>query len=145
MTANVTVSCDIASTDYSCPLGFEIRLDGETILDIGPVTGPSHAEFTASDADGEHELEFVLKNKLPEHTQIDSDGTIIKDANIIVSNVEFDGIPLGQVLTTLTEYRHDFNGTAPATVAKFYGEMGCNGRASLKFSTPIYMWMLDHI
>ena len=145
MTANVTISCDIASTDYSCPLGFEIRLDGETILDIGSVTGPSHAEFATSDADGEHELEFILKNKRPEHTQIDENNEIIKDANIIVANVEFDGIPLGQVLTRLTEYHHDFNGTSNAVVEKFYGEMGCNGTVSLNFSTPIYLWLLENV
>ena len=42
-------------------------------------------------------------------------------------------------------YTHDFNGTSKATENKFYGELGCNGTVSLKFSTPMYLWLLEHM
>ena len=145
MTTTVLIACDVSSTDYSVPLGLEIWLDGEQIQDINPVDRLEHIEFTVKDADGEHELSFKLKNKLPEHTKINDDREIIRDATIKIDNVEFDDIPLGQVLTRLAEYQHDHNGTGPMSTNKFYGEIGCNGQVTLKFSTPIYLWMLDHM
>lgn len=145
MTTTVSITCQVDSTDYTCPLGLEIQLDGQTQWDISAVTQPVECEFVVDDADGDHELTFVLKNKLPEHTQIDSDQRIVSDARIIISNLTFDGIPLGQVFVDQAEYHHDFNGTGPATQEKFYGEMGCNGRVVLRFTTPIYLWMLDHL
>lgn len=145
MTATVTISCDIDSTDYACPLGLEIQLDGRTQWDISAVTQPVNCEFTLPDQDGQHELTFILKNKLPEHTKIDNTGQIIQDARIIIANLSFDGIPLGQIVNRLAEYHHDFNGHGAATVDRFYGEMGCNGQVRLTFSTPIYLWMLDHM
>ena len=27
----------------------------------------------------------------------------------------------------------------------FFGNMGCNGYVSLKFATPIYLWLLEHM
>lgn len=145
MTSTVLISCDVDNTDYSVPLGLEIWLDDQLIHDVNPVSQAQHIEFTVSDSDAEHSLAFVLKNKLPQHTKINSNNEIIQDATIKISNVEFDGIPLGQVLIDLAEYHHDHNGTGTVSVNKFYGEMGCNGRAHLKFNTPIYMWMLDHM
>jgi len=45
----------------------------------------------------------------------------------------------------LAQYQHDFNGTGNPTIDKFYGEMGCNGTVSLKFTTPIYLWLLENM
>jgi hypothetical protein len=98
-----------------------------------------------SDDEGEHELRLVLKNKLSEHTQVDANNTIISDARISVSNIEFDGIALNQLVPDLAEYQHNFNGTGELSVHKFYGEPGCNGTVSLKFTTPIYLWLLEHM
>jgi hypothetical protein len=98
-----------------------------------------------SDNDAEHLLKFVLKNKTAAHTQIDSDNNIVKDARLTVTNVQFDEIPLGQTFINLATYTHTFNGTGVPTEQKFYGEMGCNGTVGLKFSTPIYMWLLEHM
>ena len=42
-------------------------------------------------------------------------------------------------------YRHDYNGTTDPFDDEFYGEMGCNGTVSLKFTTPIYLWLLENL
>lgn len=145
MAATVLIGCIISSSDYSANLGLEVWFDDELILDLNPVKQAEHVEFSIADADAEHELAFVLKNKLDQHTRIDAAGAIIQDATVTISNVEFDGIPLGQVLIDLAQYQHNLNGHGSESSDRFYGEMGCNGRASLKFTTPIYMWMLDHM
>jgi hypothetical protein len=44
------------------------------------------------------------------------------------------------------EYHHDCNGTAQQVILdKFYREMGCNGTVSLKFTTPVYLWLLENM
>jgi hypothetical protein len=64
---------------------------------------------------------------------------------VTVSDIRFDGIDCQYLTTNLAEYQHDFNGTGDPTIDKFYGEMGCNGTVSLKFTTPIYLWLLENL
>jgi hypothetical protein len=98
-----------------------------------------------ADDDGEHELRFILKNKTADHTQVDEAGNIVADATLTVTDLAFDEIRLGHMVTEQAVYTHDFNGTQKEIQDKFYGEMGCNGTVSIKFSTPIYLWLLEHM
>lgn len=145
METTVTISCEIGTTNPSIPLGIEIWLDQDKIFDLTHVTDSFTFMKNVPDNEAEHNLRFIMKNKLAEHTQIDNVGTIIKDANLTVSNIQFDNIALGQIVINNAVYTHDFNGTGLQTEQKFYGEMGCNGTVSLKFSTPMYVWMLEHM
>jgi hypothetical protein len=90
-------------------------------------------------------MRFVLKNKQPEHTTVDLTGNIVSDATVIVSDIRFDGIDCQYLTTTLAQYQHDFNGTGEPITESFYGELGCNGTVTLKFSTPIYIWLLENL
>ena len=137
--------CTITPTTAAVPLGMEIWIDDQKLFDQDHVQESHRISADFSDEDGKHELRFVLKNKLSEHTQVDADNTIISDARISVSDIEFDGIALNQLVPDLAEYQHNFNGTGELSVHKFYGELGCNGTVTLKFTTPIYIWLLEHI
>jgi len=97
------------------------------------------------DDEAEHDLRFVLKNKTAEHTQIDEAGNIVNDARLKITDMAFDEIQLGHMITEQAVYDHDFNGTGVMSQHKFYGEMGCNGTVSLKFTTPVYLWLLEHM
>jgi len=138
-------SCEIDSTDPVAQLGLEIWVDNTQLFNIEHVTLPQTLTWEVNDSEADHELRFVMKNKIVDHTTVDSQGNIVKDARIIVKNLSFDGIKLGQIVTDHAEYTHNFNGTQPMTTAKFYGEMGCNGTVNLKFTTPIYLWLLEHM
>lgn len=137
--------CSIATTNPDVPLGLEIWIDDQKLFDQAHVQENHKFSADISDNDGEHELRLVLKNKLSEHTQVDADNNIISDARISVSDIEFDGIALNQLVPDLAEYQHNFNGTGELSTHKFYGELGCNGTVSLKFTTPIYLWLLEHM
>jgi hypothetical protein len=141
----VQFNCVVSSTDFSVPLGMEIWLDDHRLFDTDHVDQIYTIQHDISDDDGDHELRFVLKNKLLEHTQVDADGNIIRDNTLSVSGIEFDGIDCQYLVTTVARYQHDFNGTGDATTQRFYGEMGCNGTVSVKFSTPIYIWLLENM
>jgi hypothetical protein len=141
----VKFHCVVSSTDFSVPLGLEIWLDQHKLFDQDHVDQIYNIEHEISDDDGDHQLRFVLKHKHSDHTQVDADGNIVKDATITVSDIEFDGIDCDYLTTKLAQYQHDFNGTGEPTSQSFYGELGCNGTVVLKFSTPIYIWLLENM
>jgi hypothetical protein len=145
MKNTVAFSCKIGTTDPSAVLGMEIWIDDQKIFDTMHVDAEIECRANISDDDGEHQLRFVMKNKTIDHTQIDEAGQIVKDACLTIKQVTFDEIALGHMFIEQTTYTHDFNGTQPKVTNKFYGSMGCNGTVSLGFTTPIYLWLLEHM
>jgi hypothetical protein len=139
-----TVSFEVSPSNPACPLGVEVWIDQQPIFNTEHLTAAADIHFDLED-DGEHELRVVLKNKLPEHTKVDAEGNIVEDAVITVSRFEFEDIDVDQVVQEQAVYHHNFNGSATTVQDRFYGSIGCNGTVSLKFSTPIYIWMLEHM
>lgn len=139
------ISCSIATTDALARLGLEIRLDNTTIFESDHIKETVNFNYDVNDDEGTHRLEFVMKNKTATDTVIDENNNIVKDARLIISDLAFDEIALNQMFVDQAVYTHDFNGTQAQTQTKFYGEMGCNGTVSLEFTTPIYLWLLEHM
>jgi len=136
----------IGTTDGSAELGAEIWSDQTLVLDVPHITADVQFSYEIDDNDNcKHSLKIVLKNKLPVHTQIDSQGNILQDARLTVQNIAFDEIELGQVFIDKAVYTHNFNGTQDEVQDRFYGEMGCNGTVQLDFTTPIYLWLLENM
>ena len=146
MANTVVISCAVNTSDPAAQLGFEAWINDRKFFDTDHVQihQPIQLEIPDDD-DVDHELRFVLKNKMPEHTCIDEAGNIVADARLIISDLTFDEIQLGHLVTEQATYAHDFNGTGQPVQDKFYGEMGCNGTVSLKFTTPVYLWLLEHM
>ena len=141
----IKFNCVISNTDVTVPVGMEIWLDDQKLFDQDHIDQDYKIEHDIGDDDGDHELKFVLKNKQSDHTQVDLDGNIVSDVTVMVSDIRFDDIDCQYLTVKLAEYQHDFNGTGNPTIDKFYGEMGCNGTVSLKFTTPIYLWLLENM
>ena len=140
-----TLTFDLASSDYAAALGFEVLLDDVSLLSIDHVTEPTPVSVAIPDDESEHEFKFVMKNKTPEHTVLVVDGNITADAMLSITNVAFNDIKLGQLFVENCVYHHDFNGSQTLIEDKFYGDMGCNGHVSLRFTTPIYLWLLENM
>ena len=146
MTNTTTISCTLNTTNPEAQLGFEAWVDDQKFFDTDHVQAQQQiAVEIADDDDGEHELRFVLKNKTSDHTQVDSDGNIVADATLTVTDLAFDEIQLGHMFTEQAVYTHDFNGTQKEIQDTFHSVIGCNGTVSLKFTTPIYLWLLEHM
>lgn len=141
----VTISCRIGTTDNYIPLGLEIWLDDQCVFDNPWIQEEIQWRYDLLDDDREHKLRWILKNKIQDHTTLDNSGNIMDDACVTITDVKFDDIELGHMFTELSEYHHDFNGDGPSTKETFYGTMGCNGTVSLMFTTPIYLWLLEHL
>jgi len=137
----------LTPSDPTAELGFETWINDQCVFQTDhvkeTVTVSSHLPNDA--VESQHTLKFVLTGKTQEHTQINENNEILKDATLTVTGLTFDGIELGSITNKLFSYQHNFNGTAADTVESFYGTMGCNGTAELKFSTPIYLWLLENM
>jgi hypothetical protein len=139
------ISFAISPSDPACPLGAEVWIDQQQIFNTEHLAGTVNVSHDIVEDNSEHELQIILKHKQPQHTTIDADGNITKDAVINIDSFEFEEINVNQVVQDLAVYTHDFNGSAAETQDQFFGSMGCNGTLSLKFSTPIYVWLLEHM
>lgn len=137
--------CCINTTDPSAPLSLKIFLDKTEIYSNDHVREEVKFRYDIEEDDQEHELFFVMSGKTQEHTLIDASGAFLQDASLIIKNITFDEIDVEMLVVKNATYAHDFNGTQQPTTTKFYGEMGCNGTVNLKFSTPIYLWLLENM
>jgi hypothetical protein len=136
--------CNISSTDTSVALGLRILLDDQVIFDQSHITENIPFECLISDVDQQHVLIFEMSGKTQAHTVVNEAGEITKDALLKLTNFSIDDIELVNVQTTF-KYEHNFNGTGDKVVEPFYGSIGCNGQVIVKFSTPIYLWLLENM
>jgi len=95
--------------------------------------------------DGDHKLEICLSGKTEQDTIVDDNGNIIQDLLVSVNGITLDTVDISQKFWESSKYHHDFNGSQPAIVDEFFGDMGCNGRVEFVFSTPSYLWILENI
>ena len=138
---SATVTFDLIPTNQ--PLQVQVRFDGKIVLDKEVEQQESvYFDFNDDDA-GEHCLEIELLNKTQDHTILNSDGQIIDDSSILIENIALDDIPLGYIATQTATYTHDNNGSGVTVVDAFYSEIGCNGVVQLKFTSPVYLWLLE--
>jgi hypothetical protein len=146
MTDTIKFQCDLSTTDASVPLGFEVLLNGKSVFRNEHITQAEQISIDIPDEDGAtQKLQLIMSGKTTEHTTVDDQGTITSDAMLTISNALIDDIDIDQLLTEKTEYTHDFNGTQDPVKDQFYGSMGCNGAVTLEFTTPFYLWLLEHI
>lgn len=144
MTPTTTISGFVDSSDKKIPIGTEVWIDNICVINVEHVDRIVHFSHTLTEDDAEHELRIVMKHKTPDHTEIDDAGNIIRDAMLTVSDLKFDEIELGKVFLEKAVYSHDFNGSQAPVQDQFFGDMGCNGTVSMKFSTPAYLWLLEN-
>ena len=122
------------------------RLNGHVFFDQDLTTDPVEIRHDFAEInDADYTLEIVMSGKQSSHTVVDQDGVILQDRVIEIGKVVLDDLELGQVFFEQARYLHNFNGTQPETVDKFYGAIGCNGTVELKFTAPVYMWLLENM
>ena len=145
MSDSSTISFDIDTSDSAAAIGVAVWIDDTCVYQTDHLIEQKHINHAVLDDDGEHEMRIVVSGKAPKHTQIDEHGNIIKDVVIHISNTTIDGINISQLFNEKCVYTHNFNGTQPEIQDTFYGSAGCNGTISFKFSTPIYLWLLENM
>ena len=138
-------TCDI-SAPVEANLSLQILCDHKLVAEYQPVsTHVFQHEFVDSVNAESHLIQFRMRGKLPEHTQLDTQGLITQDHLLLIKNKRFENIDVDYAFDTHSVYTHDFNGTAAPITDTFCGIMGCNGDVRFEFSTPIYLWMLENL
>ncbi len=140
----IQIKFGVSNTDPESPLQLQVHMDNELLGSL-LITQPIDVVYDLELEDDEHELCLTLVGKTAAHTVIDEQGTIIKDAMLQFSNVEMDDINIDSMLQKLAVYTHDFNGSGKPTQESFFHALGCNGTVSLKFTSPIYLWLLENM
>jgi len=143
----LSVELDISSTDAAAKLGIQVWVDDLCIHQHSHVTEPYHVRHEINDDEEKsHRLKIVMSGKTIEHTTLDKDGiTVVKDVILNIRNISLDGINIDKMVYKFAKYQHDFNGTQPQCSDTFFGSMGCNGSVEFEFTTPGYLWLLEHM
>lgn len=134
-----------AKPSNAVDLHLEIKLDNSIIFS-GAIDQEITVAHDLNDSEEiDHCLTLVMSGKRSDHTVIDQDNKIVSDSMLYIEDLQFDGIDITTIFYNLATYHHNFNGNGTDTVDKFFGAMGCNGTVELKFSTPVYLWFLEHM
>lgn len=142
----INISCEVTPTNGDLPVGLCVKVNDQVLFDSDAVTEAFRLNADIElPTDQENILQIQLKNKTSKHTRVDDQGNITQDSSLIIEGLAFDELELGQILVDQAVYEHDFNGTGQVTQDRFYSHLGCNGTVSLKFNTPVYLWLLEHI
>jgi hypothetical protein len=142
----IQIRLDVVNNSTSRNIGIELYLNNVKFFDSIVFPGTHHVVHEFDEDEAEHYLYIVMKGKTQQDTKIDDQGNILEDAIIDIQNVSVDEINIDQLVYDLAQYIHDSNGTeSAASIKKFYGHLGCNGRVQLKFFCPIYLWLLENM
>ena len=97
MNDKITISCTIGTTDPAASIGLEIWVDNTKLFDTDHVSEQLTLEWQLAEDDADHDLRFIMKNKTSEHTLVDDSGQIVEDARLVIHDICFDKISLGQL------------------------------------------------
>ena len=132
-------------TGQSPDIMLSVRMDDQIRWQGSGDLDPVWVSVDFCDDEGSHRLQWILSGKTVDHTKINHDGKITSDCVVTIKEVTVDGICIDPLIWQSAWYEHDFNGTREATKTPFYGVMGCNGTATLEFTTPVYLWLLENM
>lgn len=140
------------------PPEFKISVN-KTIFVNGRVTASANEteffEFDAEVPEGVCALEIELLNKTTQDTVVGSDGKIVDDLLLNIDSIEIEDINLGNLLWTASEYTPIYPHSYKQKMADSGQELpksvnncinlGWNGTWALPFSSPFYIWLLEHL
>jgi hypothetical protein len=125
----------------------KVAINDQTLLDVELGTRLEYEQTVELNDEGNHQLTFTLHNKTKYDTVV-KDGVIEKDTLIKITNIELEDIDLTSMLSLNKElfyYEHDNNGTTQLEKHTLYDTLGCNGTATINFTTPFYIWLLENL
>ena len=125
----------------------KVAINDQTLIDTQLETKLNFNQTVELIDDCDHQLTFTLYDKNKYDTVI-KDGVIQKDTLIKISNIELEEIDLMSILSLkkdLFYYEHNNNGSTELERYTLYDTLGCNGTATINFSTPCYVWLLENL
>lgn len=139
------ISFRLSSTDFSAPLMFNLYHNQQLIYSVDHVCESTDINIMLHTYENQsQELSWVMAGKKHEHTKLDKNGKILRDAALITENFKLDNFELGHKLIDHCVYCHDNNGNTEISQNTYDHYMGCNGQVFFSFSSPAYIWILKN-
>jgi hypothetical protein len=138
-------SFEIVPSNVDNPLTVSVWLDNDCVFGPTAITNVTPVVVAVADDNDNHNLHIELSGKTADYTKVDADGNIVSDSVIDIVSPKFDDTNIKNIMVKLAVYQHDTNGTTDQRNDRFYGTMGCNGRVSLPFETPVYLWICENM
>ena len=139
----ITIQFDLTANDVHSGLCLLISFNNQLLQKIAANKTTQKIQLSIDCDPGDQLLGFTLKNKTPQHTILNDQGEIVKDSSIGIENFVIDHVALEHTFYEQCRYNHDFNGSQESIDDDFFGIIGCNGTVSLKFTSPVYRWLVD--
>ena len=128
---------------FNHPPNLRVSINNDTLID-GTLREPTIIEREIElEDDHPHTLNFTLHNK-SKYDTILKDGKIVKDTLVKIKQLEIDDIDIMTMLSLNIDnfyYIHDGSDEKHT----FYDTMGVNGTATIEFTTPFYVWLLENL
>lgn len=137
---------------------FAILLNDQKFFDTVLTQGPNITEYFEFDAEVEEGncfLSIEFKNKTILDTVLDKDGNIISDLLLNIDSIEIDEMDLGSLLWTASNYVPNYpekykekiaaTGQTLSESVQNCVNLGWNGKWTLPFQSPLYIWVLENI
>lgn len=140
-------ACTLNINVPETPLTFKISLDDKNVYDINTTEASYDIGFAVPDDGKDHSIKFILDGKTDDHTKF-VDDTVVESAQIEIKNITIEDINISDVLyhnTDIIKYTHNSNGYSDEITMAFDSIMAFNGVAEFKFTTPIYIWILENM
>lgn len=143
----LTFKIGLSGTYWDKRPAYSILVDGvEQVSNFisGEPSIVEYEEFTLDlTEDLTHTLSIRLENKTFSDTVQNSDATeIVKDMLLNINSIEIDGVDLGVLKWSASEFVAD--DTARPTIKECVN-LGWNGSYNLTFSSPFYLWLLENM
>lgn len=146
MDNTIQIRFNVVPTSPEFALGLAVTLDDVVVWQRDKVDTADTVIVDVADSDDtDHSLKLVVSGKLPEYTEIDEQGNIVRDSMLEIANLSIDDLDMSDHLFRFATYTHDCNGTADMRTEPMYRHLGCNGTVEIKFGTPIYLWLLEQM
>lgn len=135
------------SSNNNCPdIVLEVTCDGKKIAESPATSTKQTVCLELPEDPAEHVLQLIMRGKNNTHTTVDSEGQIVEDVFFTVDRLEFEDLDMKEIFCQgLPCYTHSFNQPQPTILDEFYGFIGCNGTVDIKFSTPFFLWLNEHM
>ena len=144
---SINIKFSLEPTWFNTAPKIKVAINDQILLDVDLGTKLDFEQTVELEDDSNHQLTFTMYNKT-EYDTVVKDGVIEKDTLIKISNIELEDIDFTSMLSLNKElfyYEHDSNGTAPLEKHTLYDTLGCNGTATINFTTPFYIWQSENL
>ena len=138
-TEKVSIEINLSSKYWDVVPRAKVKLDS-VVLFQGEISEPVCIKHELALVEGDHMIEVILTNKDGRRDTIVEDGKIVKDMLLVVDSILLDEIDLGYLITSKSSYDTD-DGLNHENMT----HLGWNGSWKMNFSSPIYMWLLEHL